>query len=129
MAYMSQENKKEKLAKMKDMIKTKYPEFKVRFTMGVRHYSTLVFNLWKSTIDFKKIFENDEFMKNKGYFQVNEYYLENNFEGKILEFFKDVKAIMMEGNHDNSDIQTDYFDVGWYIDINIGKYDKPYEKV
>jgi hypothetical protein len=21
---------------------------------------------------------------------------------------------------------TDYFDVGWYIDIKIGKWDKPY---
>ena len=34
---------------------------------------------------------------------------------------------MMVGNHNNSDISTDYFDVGWYIDINIGKWDKPYE--
>jgi hypothetical protein len=31
------------------------------------------------------------------------------------------------GNHDRSDIQTDYFDVGWYKSVNIGTWNKPYE--
>jgi hypothetical protein len=29
--------------------------------------------------------------------------------------------------YDNSDIMTDYFDVAYYNNINIGKWDKPYE--
>jgi hypothetical protein len=33
---------------------------------------------------------------------------------------------MNDGNYDNSDIQSDYFSVGWYIDVNVGKWDKPY---
>jgi hypothetical protein len=33
----------------------------------------------------------------------------------------------MEGNHDNSDIQSDYFDVGWYVEVNIGKWNKAYD--
>jgi hypothetical protein len=33
---------------------------------------------------------------------------------------------MNAGNHNNSDVQSDYFDVGWYIDVNIGKWNKPY---
>jgi hypothetical protein len=33
---------------------------------------------------------------------------------------------MNDGNHDRSDIQTDYFDVGWYVDVNIGRWNKPY---
>jgi hypothetical protein len=28
--------------------------------------------------------------------------------------------------YDNTDIMTDYFDVSHYIDISIGKWDKPY---
>ena len=28
--------------------------------------------------------------------------------------------------YDRSDIQTDYFDVAYYISIHIGKWDKPY---
>ncbi len=31
--------------------------------------------------------------------------------------------------YDNSDIMTDYFDVAWYVDINIGKWNKPYKLV
>jgi hypothetical protein len=30
-------------------------------------------------------------------------------------------------NWDNSDSQTDYFDVNYYLDINIGKWNKDYE--
>jgi hypothetical protein len=33
---------------------------------------------------------------------------------------------MMTGNHDRSDSQTDYFDVGWYIEIQFGQWDKPH---
>jgi hypothetical protein len=32
----------------------------------------------------------------------------------------------MAGNYNNSDIMTDYFDVGWYIEINVGKWNKEY---
>ena len=30
-------------------------------------------------------------------------------------------------NWDNSDIQTDYFDVNYWFDINIGKWNKPFQ--
>jgi hypothetical protein len=33
------------------------------------------------------------------------------------------------GNHDRSDSQTDYFDVGFYTDISIGRWDTPYVQV
>jgi hypothetical protein len=33
------------------------------------------------------------------------------------------------GNHNNSDIQSDYFDVGWYVSIKVGEWDKPYQVV
>ena len=58
---------------------------------------------------------------------VNEYWIEEHFEGVAKEFLLKLKDAMMIGNHNNSDIMTDYFDVGWYIKINVGKWDKPYE--
>ena len=36
---------------------------------------------------------------------------------------------MNDGNHDNSEIQYDYFDVGWYIDVNIGRWNQPYQLI
>jgi hypothetical protein len=34
---------------------------------------------------------------------------------------------MNTGNWDESDIQTDYFNVGWYVDVKIGSWQKPYK--
>jgi len=28
--------------------------------------------------------------------------------------------------YDNSDAMTDYFDTAYYMDINVGQWDKPY---
>ncbi len=58
--------------------------------------------------------------------QVNTYWLETSFAGRALEALQAIKLAMSKGNHDRSDIQTDYFDVGWHIDISIGKWNKPY---
>lgn len=30
-------------------------------------------------------------------------------------------------NHDRSDLQSDYHDVGWWIEIRLGSYEKPYQ--
>jgi hypothetical protein len=58
---------------------------------------------------------------------VNPYHYQNHFSGTAKKFLNEVMAAMNAGNHDNSDIQTDYFDVGWYVDVNIGQWNKPYE--
>jgi hypothetical protein len=60
------------------------------------------------------------------YFAPNEYYLQNSFSGDTLVLMEKVKAAMNVGNHNNSDISSDYFDVGWYIDIIIGKSGDPF---
>jgi len=43
-----------------------------------------------------------------------------------LKFLTELKDAMNVGNYDRSDMQSDYFDVGFYIDINVGNWDKPY---
>jgi hypothetical protein len=57
---------------------------------------------------------------------INRYYLED-YGGKAQEIFTKIYSIVMEGNHDNSDAMTDYFDVGWYVDLEIGEWDKGYK--
>jgi len=46
---------------------------------------------------------------------------------EVSAVLKEVLDIALEDYYDNSDIQTDYFDVAFYYDIEIGSYDKPYE--
>ena len=57
---------------------------------------------------------------------VNNYWYHEHFTGRSLLFLDDILPVLNRGNHDNSDLMTDYFDVGWYVNIKIGKWNKPY---
>ena len=73
---------------------------------------------WEHTV--KDIMENQ-------HIDVNPYWYNDHFDGKALEYLRKAFEIMNQGNHDRSDIQTDYFDVGWYVDVKIGRWNKPYK--
>lgn len=59
--------------------------------------------------------------------QVNHYWLDTSFSGVALEYLEKVKAIMSVDHWDKSDIQSDYFNCAYYMNIDIGKWDKAYE--
>lgn len=120
MAYMSQSKKAAIAPKVKAILK----KYGMKGSLAVRNYSTLVLNLKSGPLDLVTG-ENTKW----GYSQINQYWLESHWQGKELKFLQEVKAAMNDGNHDNSDSMVDYFDVGWYININAGQWDKPYQKV
>ncbi len=131
---MSQETKKQIHPKVKQILK----KYEIKGTLAVRNHRTLVLNIREGKIDFMYNYNNvakdrltswGEPVKTNhdGHINVNQYWYHEHFDGIALEFLKDVMNVMMNGNWDESDIQTDYFDVGWYVDINIGQWDKPYK--
>jgi hypothetical protein len=131
MAYMSQENKAEKAPVIKSILK----KYGLKGSLSVRHHSTLVLSISEGPINF---YENMiETAKEQGAeikyiteeIQVNPYWYKKDFTGVALEAMSELVEAMNGNNWDESDIQTDYFNVGWYIDINIGKYNKPYKLV
>jgi len=112
MAYMNQEKKKTLAPKIKEILKKN----NMKGTLSVSNYSTLNLNLKSGSIDF-------------GTDSINEYWYEEHFADnpKALAFLSEVIPAMNIGNHDNSEPMTDYFDVGWYSSVKLGKYtDKPY---
>jgi hypothetical protein len=111
MAYMSQERKREIVALCKPILK----KYGIRGTFSVDNRSTLVCNLKAGKIDFGTDFVD-----------VNVYHHRNQFTGDALSFLTELIDAMNTGNHDNSDIQTDYFDVGWYVYVHVGRWNKPY---
>jgi hypothetical protein len=137
MAYFNQERKSQKAPAIKAILK----KYGVKGSLAVRNHSTFVLNIKSGSIDFienyiktdadknygNKMDQNqiDYIRKNKA-LDVNPYWYQEHYTGKALSFLKEVFKAMNAGNHDNSDIQTDYFDVGWYVDINIGQWNKPY---
>ena len=126
MAYMSQEKK----AKIAPVVKAVLAKYKVKGSLSVHHHTALTLTIKSGPIDFignfNRVagsrpggFRNGESAKDS--LQINEYWYHEHFDGVAKDFLKEVIDAMNDGNHDNSDIQTDYFDVGWYIDVRIGR--------
>lgn len=116
MAYMTQEMKKAIAPQVKALLK----KYGLKGSLSVQHHMSLVLTLKSGGIDFDTT-KSD----------VNTFWIESYYEGVARECLTKLKdALNGEGsseeNHDNSDIMTDYFDVGWYINIRVGKWDKPY---
>ena len=119
MAFISQQDKKDLAPSIKAVLKT----YGMKGTISINHHSSLVVTVQSGILDFSRYFTHGD-----GYIQVNTYHIDTWYDGySIRSFLKDlVKA--MKGNkwYDKSDAMVDYFDTAYYIDINIGKWNKPY---
>ena len=132
MAFISQERKQALAPTIKAICK----KYGVKASLAVRNHMTLVLNVKEGKIDFignfNKMIDQRDPTGNRHInpatknIDVNPYWYHEHFDGDAKKFLSEVIAAMNNGNHDNSDIQTDYFDVGWYIDVNIGRWDKAY---
>lgn len=137
MAYVSQERKQSLAPAIKAVLK----KYGVKGSLSIRTHSSLVLTIKSGKIDFVENFiETDnkvlhgrkmsqdqiDYIRKNQSVDVNPYWYHEHFSGKAKDFLKEVLAAMNNGNHDNSDIQTDYFDVGWYVDVNIGRWNQPY---
>ncbi len=132
MAYMSQERK----ASIAPAVKKILQKYGVKGSLAVRHHSTLTLNIKSGKIDFIKNFNEtadrlagNRFTPAVGSIDVNPYWYHEHFSGVAKKFLQEIIQAMNAGNHDRSDTQTDYFDVGWYIDVNIGRWNRPYELI
>jgi hypothetical protein len=131
MAYMSQERK----AQIAPAVKAILKRYGVKGTLSTDRYS-LSLNIKSGPMDFIGNY-NETVQRQPGgfrlgspaekYIQINNYWFRDHFSDKVIKkFLEEVLRAMNTGNHDNSDIQTDYFDVGWYVHVNVGKWNKPY---
>ena len=137
MAYMNQERKALIVAALKAI-----PEIADwKYSLRVRNSSTIVMNIRQADMDLLEgwriggyqAWSNDNANPSVTNAQVNNYYLDRQFEGKRLEVMTKVVAALNlralgeeGGNWDKSDSMTDYFNVGWYVDVNIGQWDEPF---
>lgn len=138
MAYMSQEMKKELAPAIKAVLK----KYNVKGTIAVRHHSTLVVNIKSGALDLVGAankhaqIENDKrgYVWNcteTDYFELNHYHFSKWMreigEKKIANFADELIAAMRGDKwYDNSDSQIDYFETAYYLDINVGNWEKPY---
>lgn len=137
MAFMNQAKKKI----IAELVKPILKKYNLKGSLSVKHYSSIVLTLKSGKIDFIKNYNDNAIEKNQSisewqrkkdsidvnYMQVNEFYINENYTGIAREALSALKFALQGADwYDKSSIQEDYFDIAYYIDINIGKYDQGY---
>jgi len=138
MAYISTDDVKH----IRNTLKKELPQFK--FSVVRDHHSSVSINLMKGPA-FKDWEYNDRYtgetkvgsLNDGEHHQINHHWLEDFYgkdNAKILGKIDKIAhtAPAMNGGkewYNNSDIQSDYFDIAYYVHIGVGKWNKPYEVV
>ena len=138
MAYMNQERK----AKISAMLKPVLKKYGVKGTLRVDNHSTITLNIKEGSVDFiqnyletvKNSFqvstEQNKYITEKQYLDVNPYWYHDHFSGRAKSFLKEaMDALRGAGWYDRTDAMTDYFDTAYYVGISIGQWKKPYQVV
>jgi hypothetical protein len=127
MAYISAEEVRE----IRKELKKEFPKYK--FSVRKRQHSVSV-NILKSDLDFRSEFRDPT----EKYMPVNQYFIDKSWSkknakvlNKIVKIIKTAPGKAVDGQEwfDDSDIMTDYFHTAFYIDLQIGTWEKPYELI
>lgn len=118
MAYMTQENKKHLSALAKAVLPKGW-----KATFAVRHHSGIVCTITEAPASILEDYLGT--LDHNNMPSVNRYHMDRYWKGKTLEALSAILQALGTGNHDNSDIMSDYFDIGWYVDLSFGKWNKP----
>jgi len=129
MAYMNQEKKAAIAAALKLVMPKGW-----KYSLSVRNHSTIVCTISAAPVDLLANWNettaprravNGDLIPSK-YVQVNTYHVRQQFSGDVQDTMSKIVEALNLNNHDNSDFMTDYFDVGHYVDLNIGKWNKAF---
>ena len=117
MAFISTQ----KVAEIRSTLKKEFPE--IKFSVRRDGHTSVKITILKSPYDFRP-----QTMKSVTVLDVNTYWIENIGYGhaQILNRINEIAHI---GNHNNSRPEIDYFDVGWYVTVSLGQFNKPFEVI
>lgn len=130
MAYVGPEKKAKILSALKPIMPKSW-----KWSLAVRHHSTIVLTIAAAPIDLLEIYTRtncpDELRLaviegREKHLAINPYYWEDHFEGDLKTLFGKIMSALNLDNHDRSDPQTDYFDVGHYVEVRFGRWEKPF---
>ena len=138
MAYMNQERKAKIATNLKPILK----KYGVKGSLSVNNHSTIVLTLKSGSIYFIENFiqtdldkpygnkmsqDRVDYIRKNNSIDVNPYWFQEHFSGVAKEFLTEAMTALKSADwYDESDAQVDYFNTAYYVDINIGKWDKPY---
>jgi hypothetical protein len=127
MAYMNQEKKAKIAAALKNVVPKGW-----KYSLAVRNHSSIVMNIKSAPVDLVKAFGGDDYIsaysgQHVYYADVNPYHYRNHLgdHDELKDVFDKIFEALNIDNFDESDIMTDYFHVGHYVNVNVGSFNKP----
>ena len=139
MAYITQEMKRELAPGINNVLK----KYGCKGSISTPNRTMLCVTISQGPIDFigkankegkeRSERQNLPFYPIEGSYQANPYRYAENYDGpldKADQFLNELRDAM-RGTlyYNNDDIMTDYFDSAYFMSINIGKWDKPYQLI
>ena len=122
MAYLSKTQVKE----TREALKVAFPDFKFMVRKSHAGGSSINVSIMSGPVDFGDL----DMPK-----AINSYHIGSLFEGQQVKFLEAVTKVIKYGTsrqwYDNSDAMTDYFDTAFYLDVELGRWNKtphPYQK-
>ena len=117
MAYMDQTKKAAIAAALKEVVPAGW-----KYSLRVRNHLSIDMTIQSAPVDLLAAVG--------GHVQVNKFsivrqLLKSGHEDLAITFEHILDALDL-GNWDDSDIQVDHFDVGHYVSLSIGNWDKPF---
>jgi hypothetical protein len=130
MAYMNQERK----ARIAHALKAVIPKG-WKYSLAVQNHSTIVLTIAAAPVDLLGQMQavsaerareggREDYLAGATHIAPNPYYWRES--GLDVGVWEPILAALNDGNHDRSDPMTDYFDVGWYVEVNIGQWNRPF---
>ena len=116
MAYISTEEVKV----IREELKKNFPS-RLGWKLSIvrRDYLSLSISIIQAPFELR----NDQ---NNAYEPVNQYWIESRENTQSIPPLKKIFEIANKNNYNRSDVQSDYFDVGYYLNISIGHFGKPF---
>lgn len=124
MAYVNQDKKAKIAAALKKVVPAGW-----KYSLAVRHHSTIVMTISAAPFDLIKAFKASDYFnpETATSIEVNPYHYRSHIADEcVADVIEAIMDALNTDNHDRSDLQTDYFDVGHYVDLHIGRWNKPF---
>ena len=119
MAYLN----KDQVKQTREALRVAFPDFKFLVRRGNGGYGSINVSIMSGPVDFGDL----DMPKS-----VNPYHVGTLFEDHQVGFLEAVIKVIKYGTdrqwYDNSDPMTDYFDTAFYLDVELGRWQKPYQK-
>lgn len=121
MAYLSKEHKARIAAKLKEVMPKGW-----KYSLSVQHHQSIRLVFLSAPVDIVAAL-NKDYRVVDGHVQLNQYYIDRAFNDEnITKVMVDARNALNLDNYDRGDTNTDYSDVGHYVNMHIGKFDKPF---